>query len=406
MKRRTFLLNSAGLTGVFLPVLGSAQSKPCPPSPVSAAGGSTVSTLCPAGSAEADWLSRSTAPGVVAAYDFSKPPANGGDWKWGSLAPGITCMSWKESVYSGVRTLDTAIYPPGSTASLRWSLPQGTGERSDSWLISIDQYAQQFGEGDEFYIQWRQRMDSTYATFAFRNTSGGITTFKHIIISEGMQDPMPYSTTRAYYGYEGPGTNSDNTINDVRFCSENQLVMIARNNVSNSIKYPQMYHGCGFYQGFTTYANSVYTDRNEGNQSAATKCIYNGSGEHSNPATCFSYLPETWMTFMIRVICGPQGTATSSLGGGTQSGFINSTVEYYGAYEGESAFSLLHRKTGIVLRRGNSSPTPGWSPTQKFGVFGWMTFMTLKDDAQAHPTANTWVSQVIISRKAIPVPGI
>ena len=406
MKRRDFLMSSAGLAGVVLPAIGHAQTKPCPPPSVGVAGGSTTQSNCAVGSAEADWLARSTADGVVAAYDFSKPPANGGDWIWGSLAPGVTCLAYRQSDYPTARVVDTGIAPPGSTASLRFDLPQGTSERSDNWLISIDDYTKQFGAGDEFWVQWRQRLNPTMATFDFIQSGGGATTLKQLMISEGMQDPHPYSTARAHRGYEGPGTNSNNTLNDLRFCSENQIVMVARaGNTSPQIKYPQMYHGCQFYVNFQTYNGSGYTDRNDGNESNPTSCVYSGgSGVVGNPSTCFTYMPGDWLTLMVRVVCGPQGTAMSSLGGGSQSGFINSTIEYYGGYPGRPV-QLLHRKTGIVLRRGNSPGEPGWSPLQKFGLFSWTTFMTLKSSTQTHPLAQTWMSQMIISRKRIADPA-
>jgi hypothetical protein len=75
MKRRTFLASSAGLglAGVLYPILGRSQGTPCPPSPLSVSGGTSVASACNAGDAEADWLVRSTGPGVVWAHDFRDP---------------------------------------------------------------------------------------------------------------------------------------------------------------------------------------------------------------------------------------------------------------------------------------------------------------------------------------------
>ena len=62
--------SSATLAGVFVPI-GVLHGKPCPPSPLSVAGGTSASTACTATSSTADWVTRSTGPGVIWAHDFS-----------------------------------------------------------------------------------------------------------------------------------------------------------------------------------------------------------------------------------------------------------------------------------------------------------------------------------------------
>lgn len=70
MKRRDFLSSSAGLAGALLPAFGWAQARPCPPNTFGVGGGTSVNTSCSVGDAEADWLARSTAAGVLWAHDF------------------------------------------------------------------------------------------------------------------------------------------------------------------------------------------------------------------------------------------------------------------------------------------------------------------------------------------------
>jgi hypothetical protein len=70
MKRRDFLAGTAGLTGLIVPVVGRAVTRPCPPGSLGVAGGSSATTSCSLANAEADWLTRSTGPGVVFAHDF------------------------------------------------------------------------------------------------------------------------------------------------------------------------------------------------------------------------------------------------------------------------------------------------------------------------------------------------
>lgn len=70
MKRREFLATSAGVAGTFLPFIGRAQSKPCPPPELSVSGGTSAAASCLAGDAEADWIARTTGTGVVWYHDF------------------------------------------------------------------------------------------------------------------------------------------------------------------------------------------------------------------------------------------------------------------------------------------------------------------------------------------------
>lgn len=68
MQRKTLTTTSVGLTGCIVATLAYAAGKPCPPSPITAVGGSTnLTTACQASS---DWVFRSTGPGVIWAHDF------------------------------------------------------------------------------------------------------------------------------------------------------------------------------------------------------------------------------------------------------------------------------------------------------------------------------------------------
>jgi hypothetical protein len=84
MKRRDFLAKSAA--GIILPLAGRALAAPCPPPSFSIQGGTSATTLCgsSASDAEADWLLRSTGPGVVWFHDFrSAAEVNAFRWSLG-----------------------------------------------------------------------------------------------------------------------------------------------------------------------------------------------------------------------------------------------------------------------------------------------------------------------------------
>jgi hypothetical protein len=70
MKRRDFLVASAGLAGSVLPGIGLAQSKPCPQPTLGVDTGQTATTSCAPSTAQADWQSRTSGSGVVWYHDF------------------------------------------------------------------------------------------------------------------------------------------------------------------------------------------------------------------------------------------------------------------------------------------------------------------------------------------------
>jgi len=274
---------------------------------------------------------------VVVAYDFSAPPANGGDWKWGSLkaSPKITCWAKNDDQFASVRNIDTTVFPSGSTASLRWDVPDfatgGMGERADEWRISIDDYADQFGENSEFWIQWRTRMDATYATFGFSDRSGGdvpgSTTYKHILCGEGMQTGLSWVPNGSLYGFQGVGSSfNQNTIAYTHSDFEGEANLIApfaRDSTypaNYGWKNPSAYHGKPGYFPITTRGqdSSYYTDQNRGNESphvAACQRQIGGLG-YTDKSTCFQYPVDQWFTLMLHFILGPRGHGLSTLGDG------------------------------------------------------------------------------------------
>ena len=308
------------------------------------------------------------------------------------------------------RVIDTAIYPPGSTASLRWDVPGPSGERSDLWRISIDNYADQFGANSEFWVQWRTRLNSTMASFLFKHRSGGLTSFKHTLFGEGMQHPNVggVSTKRGNYGYQGPGTQTDNVLADTRSDSDHELAFIHNNATDSSFaaglgfKYPVAYHSKYFYGTETKGQDSnYYTYHNSGNEGyhvAACQFTNPGVGDlYTDKSTCFIYPTDEWFTLMLHVIAGPYGTAVSGLSGSAMTGYTNSTIEVWAAYLG-GAMQLLHRRTGVVLR---TNSIVGAEGPQRYGTFGWTTFMTGKDYTQPHPTGKIWVGQIIVKSGSV-----
>ena len=78
--------------------------------------------------------------------------------------------------------IDTDIKSSG-TGSLRFEIPTNTGgDTSGSfWQDFSDDLSVQFGEGEEFYVQWRQRFSPEFLSTVYDGGNG----WKQVIIGEG-----------------------------------------------------------------------------------------------------------------------------------------------------------------------------------------------------------------------------
>jgi hypothetical protein len=84
MKRRDFLVTTAGMAGAAIPGIGFGQIKPCPPPGVGMGGGTSTSTPCATPTAAADWQARISGPGVVWHHNFdSEAEVNAFRWAGG-----------------------------------------------------------------------------------------------------------------------------------------------------------------------------------------------------------------------------------------------------------------------------------------------------------------------------------
>jgi hypothetical protein len=331
---------------------------------------------------EADFLARSTAPGVVRAMGFE----TSAEWSTGIWNPGRD-NAW-----------DTTVKASGA-GSLRFDIKSNTGEGSaGSWWMNFSpDMSVQFGANEEFWIQWRQRFDTFVIDHDYQNTSGS-GDWKQIIIGQG-----DTPTVQAYS------------------CTENEIVM----GKSGSHKYPAMYAICGDYSALETYlgdATSQYTRQNmRVTSSGASTCMWLLPGDESG---CLRYVPNEWMTFMVHIKLGPLGTASSSIGPNRpRNGFTDSTIEFYVGREGQP-LQLAHRHEGIVIPRGdhwNASVginpdadgdpgySGGWSrhdahPNSRYGKLWLLPFNTNKDPAETHANASMWYDEVIVSRQRIADP--
>jgi hypothetical protein len=357
----------------------------------STGGGSTGGST----DANTDFQRRASAPGVVRALGFDTQ-AEWLDHVWDSsscrpeYAPGCRANAW-----------DQAMKASGA-GSVRFDILSNTGQGGGGNLAInfTEDLSVQFGENDEFWLQWRQRFDPYMIEHNYAETSGN-GEWKQVIMAQGDR------------------RRADGSVLVANACSENQLVV----NNSSGRRYPVSYIECAFYDGFDTLTPT--------GRSTAQNQRFDANGVHnctrgSTPVTtgCLFYQPNEWMTFMMHLRMGPQGRANNSASGRVQDGLINSTYEFYVAREGQP-FQLAHRQENLVIPRGqhwdaatgidpddNGDPgyRGGWDardahPLAEYGKI-WLTpYHTNKDSAETHERASTWYDELIISTQAIAAPG-
>jgi hypothetical protein len=297
--------------------------------------------------AEADFKARAAQPDVILAVSFDTAAdvdrnifpngafyASGGGWDKSVKASGAGAMRFVIQSKSAA----------GGAGSWRINFPPPPART-------------RFGANTEFYVQWRQRFSRTLLETGFQDSAG----FKQIIIGPGD------------YGRE------------LASCSELEIV------VQNTFQrgFPQMYHSCGTFHPLEERLPDG--DLRLQNAAPSPYCLYR---ERADPARCFRYVPDEWMTFQVHVKPGPRGRGTSSLEGPDIEGFTDSTVQMWAAREHQPSV-LIHDWKGLVLRE-----TDGL----EYGKVWLLPYQSDKNASQVHADAYTWYDELIISKSRLADP--
>jgi hypothetical protein len=163
--------------------------------------------------------------------------------------------------------------------ALRFTVPSRSGSGAPgSWYVSFsDDFSVRFGEGDEFYVQWRQRFSRAFLETRYLGGGG----WKQAIIGQG----------------DNPGYAPDGQV--VWSCT--QLELVVQNTYQRG--FAQMYHSCGGkdgqYQPLPDYRP-------------------------------IEYEPDQWMTFQVHVKIGTWYKNDHKYRG-------DSTVELWVGREGEAS---------------------------------------------------------------------
>jgi hypothetical protein len=300
-----------------------------------------------------DFNRRCSYPGVIKCVGFDKP----GD------------IGSRQGQPSGIMTgasapvLDTEIEASGNS-SLKFIIPsQSPANTSGSYFTNFsDDLTDQFGENQEFFVQWRQRFSRTMLTTRYRSGNG----FKLAIVGTGDQTKKSYGS-----------------------CSALEVVV----NTYYQEGFPILYNSCtgsashGSYDTF--HERLPPYDFKLQNARPAPHCLYSQKPSSYLPpaGNCFGYFPDEWMTFQLRIKTGPR----------VKDEFTNSYVSLWMARE--------NQPSQLVVNWGPYNLTAGNpADNQRFGKVWLLPYHTGKDASEVHPVAYTWYDELIISRSKIADP--
>jgi len=336
----------------------------------------TIAQPAPAPTAS-DFATRCAAPGVVRCFGFESAAELRGPLEPNGMDPTYFVQPGDKTT----PTLDTTVKASGNS-SLRFDIPSQSGSNAAGWFYAnfADDLSVQFGENSEFFVQWRQSVSQSFATTFFTedwgdgkvHPQGGI---KSIIVTAGDQP------TRTFASCEAIG-----------------IVITTYYQVMPRI--PVGYDSCvgsashGPYSGFYESVPPGPVDWKLQN-GPTSNCTYSANQGATSNAGCWTWKPDEWMTFELRLKMGPRNLSTGE--------WDNSEVQMWAAHEGADPALILDWHPGIS---GYFALTAG-SPTenQRFGKVWLLPYMTNKDYTQVHPLAQTWVDDLIISRTLVPYPG-
>ncbi len=313
-----------------------------------------------------DFATRCAQTGVIkcvgfdADADFSK--GSGGQNGAFGFDSGIVPPSGTSDYTLAVR--DTTEKASGSSA-LKFTIPATSGSDSSGTYFTnfSSDLSVQFGAGQEFYVQWRQRFSPEFITTQYTGGGG----FKQIIVGTGDQPGKVYSS-----------------------CSTLELPLFNYGQTG----FPVMYNSCGsssshgpydgFYEPLPPYDFKLQNGR------TGKGCLYSQSttGYFPPNGNCFGYFANEWMTFQMHVKIG---TRVGDV-------FTNSYVTLWMARAGQAS-ELVIQWGPYDLNAGSATDN------ERYGKVWLLPYNTGKSAAVSHPIAYTWYDELIISRNKIADPS-
>lgn len=288
----------------------------------------------------ADFKERCAAPGVVKCIGFDT---------LASVEPYLKKSGAAEPV------VDANVKASGA-GSLLFIIPSNSpANTSGSYFRNFsDDLQVQFGEEEEFFIQWRQRFSRELLAARYKGGGG----WKQVIIGEG----------------DRPGKW-------VSSCT--QLEIVVQNTLHRG--FPQMYHSCGAkdgkYQGFKRRLGKYDFDLQYPNG-----CMYSHFKKTERPSSsCVGYVADQWMTFQVRIKIGTWYRNDKKYR-------RDSEIELWVAQEGRPSRQAIIQSSYDIANN---------NPQARYGKIWLLPYNSRKRKSESHPTAYTWYDELIISRSKI-----
>lgn len=287
-------------------------------------------------SADADFQARCSAPGVIKCVSFDNPS----DFVQGTtIFPG-------DVGYQYLR--DTTTYSSGG-ASLRFTVPSLSSSDASGTFRAL--FGQSFGQGQTFYVQFRQRFSPEYLQ-PFAGTNG----WKQFIM------------------WHSAGGGS---------CTDVQLV----STMYYWSGFPIMYTACGG-RGASIIDADGDVEFNFGSPTGGAGIGgYWVTNRRDNPGENDPalFLPNAWQTFTYQVTIGNWNTPNTTLKAWLQ----NTPGQANRLWVNMNNFQI-----------DNDAPA-----SKKFEKIDLMTYMTGKNGSVSQPIAYTWYDELIVSTQPIAAPG-
>ena len=311
--------------------------------------------------ATASFAERCALPGVVRCFGFDSETEVAPYIRGGASTPVVDTTTKA----SGAGSLKMTIPPragPNTSGSFAMNFTPGSlnqryaGGDHDK---GPHYYAVQFGEGEEFYVQWRQRFAPEFLTTKYAGGGG----WKQLWIGEG----------------DRPGFRAGS-------CTQIQLVV----NNGYYRGFPQMSHSCGGkdrkYEGLHDAVQGPGGRAADYRlQNTVEGCLYTAA----KVPPCIGYRPDEWMTFQIHVKVGTWYTNNKNYR-------RDSLVEFWVGFQGEPS-RLVIRMDGYDLANEDAAA--------KYGKVWLSPYNTSKDASAVYAQTYTWYDDLIVSRTRIPDPS-
>jgi hypothetical protein len=320
-------------------------------------------TVSNGGGGGSDFATRCALPGVLKCVSFDSA-ADFPVWKFG-LSFGLS-----NGPTGNGPVLDTTVKASGN-GSLRFTIPAGqVGGNGGQWFTNFtDDLSTLIGAGQEFWYQFRWRIDSNYL-------ANGIGSWKVAAVTSG-ETTLSRSNGWIFSSCEATG------------------ITIQRVGLR---EFPEMYQSCtgssyhGPYEGMTVQNWQGTGDFNLQNARPSPYCLYTQQALTPRPypppaGNCFVFYANEWMTWKVHVTVG-------ALVG---DGYPNSRIQLYMGREGQPTEPVIDFTMAI-----NAIDPAFAGYVQKLGA---VYFLPYTGTEVFKVTGSVWYDDLIISTKDIPDPG-